>query len=66
MAEGTTHPFLEFGEKILYMPAKAARGGKWELRFPPGVFVGLLNSLSEAVVVTEQALAIQIRSANVR
>ena len=23
-------PILEFGEKILYMPAKPARGGKWE------------------------------------
>ena len=47
-------PVREFGEKILYMPAKPARGGKWELRFHPGVFVGMLNSSSEAVVVTEQ------------
>ena len=37
-------PVFEFGEKILYMPAKPARGGKWELRFHPGVFVGMLNS----------------------
>ena len=33
-------PILEVGEKILYMPAKPARGGKWEPRFHPGVFVG--------------------------
>ena len=53
MAEGTTHQSWKFGEKILYMPAKPTRGGKWELRFHPGVFVGMLNSSSEAVVVTE-------------
>ena len=40
-------PILELGEKILYMPAKPARGGKWEPRYHPGVFVGILNS-SEA------------------
>ena len=40
-------PILEFGEKILYMPAKPARGGKWEPRIYPGVFVGMLNSSSE-------------------
>ena len=57
---------LEFGEKILYMPAKPGRGGKWEQRFHPGVFVGLLNSSSEAAVVTEQGLAIKTRSVNVR
>ena len=28
-------PILEFGEKFLYMPAKPARGGKWEPRFHP-------------------------------
>ena len=32
-------PILEFGEKILYMPANPARGRKWEARFHPGVFV---------------------------
>ena len=43
-------PILEFGEKkILYVPAKPARGGKWEPRFHPGVFVGVLNPSSEAV-----------------
>ena len=40
-------PTLEFGEKILYMPAKPARGRKWEPRFHPGVFVVMLNSSSE-------------------
>ena len=50
-------PILEFGEKILYM---------WEPRFHPGVFVGMLNSSSEAVVVTAQGLAIKTRSANIR
>ena len=39
MAEGTNTPILEFREKILYMPAKPARGRKWEPRFHPGVFV---------------------------
>ena len=37
-------PILELGEKILHMPAKTARGGKWDPRFYPGVFVGMLNS----------------------
>ena len=59
-------PILEFGEKILRMPAKSARGGKWEPRFHQGVFVGMLNSSSEAVVVTEQGLAIKTRLANIR
>ena len=53
MSERTTHRSWNSEEKILYMPAKPARGGKWERRFHPGVFVGLLNSSSEAVVVTE-------------
>ena len=53
-------------EKIPHMPAKPARGGKWEPRFHPGVFVGMLNLSSEAVFVTEQGLAIKTRSANVR
>ena len=57
---------LKFGERILYMPAKPGRGGKWEPRVHPGVFVGILNSSSEAVVVTEQGLAIKTRSANIR
>ena len=35
-------------------------------RFYPGVFVGLLKSSSEAVVVTEQGSAIETRAANVR
>ena len=59
-------PILEFGEKILCTPAKAVRGGKWEPRFYPGVFVGMRNSSSEAVVVTEQGTAIKTRSANIR
>ena len=59
-------PMLEFGEKILYMPTKPARGGKWEPRFHPGVFVGMLNSSSEAAVVKEHGLAIKTRAANVR
>ena len=48
------------------MPTKPARGGKWEPPFHPGVFVGMLNSSSEAVVVTEQGLAIKTWSANIR
>ena len=45
---------------------QASKGGKWEPRFSFGVFVGTLNSSSEAVVVTEQGLAIKTRAANVR
>ena len=59
-------PILEFGEKILYKPAKPPRGGKWEPRFHPGVFVGKLNSSAEAVVITEQWLLIKTRAANFR
>ena len=59
-------PILEVGEWIQYMPAKSARGGKWESRFHSGVFVGMLNSSSEAVVVTEQGTAIKTRTANIR
>ena len=47
-------------------PSKPARGGRWEPRFHPGVCVGILNSSSEAVVVTEQGLAVKTRSANIR
>ena len=36
------------------LDAKPARGGKGGPRFYLGVFVGMLNSLSEAVVVTER------------
>ena len=32
-------PILELGERILYVPAKTARGGKWEPRFHPGVLL---------------------------
>ena len=59
-------PILDFGVNTLYMAAKPARGGKWEPRFHPGVFVGTLNSSAEAVVVTEQGLALKRRTANVR
>ena len=45
--------------------SKTARRRKWEARFHPGVFVGMLNSSSEAVVVTEQGTANKTRSANV-
>ena len=37
-----------------------------EPRSHPGVFLGMPNSSSEAVVVTEQDLAIKTRAANVR
>ena len=52
-AAKTTRGEVEFGERILYMPPKPVRGGKWEPRFHPGVFAGMLNSSSQAVVVTE-------------
>ena len=56
-------PIVEFGEKILYIPAKPARGKTWEPRFHPRVSLEMLNSSSEAVVVTEQGTAIKTRSA---
>ena len=59
-------PILEFEERILSMPAKPARGGKWEPRFHPGVFVGMLNSSAEAVAVTEQGLTSGGRWQNTR
>ena len=37
-------PILEFGEEILYMPAKPARGGNWEPRFHLGVFELVVRS----------------------
>ena len=59
-------PILEFIEKMLYMPAKPARGGKWRPQFYPRKFVGMLHSSSEAVVITEQGSAIKTRAAHVR
>ena len=49
-----------------YVLATPARGGQWDPRFYPGVFVGMLNSSSEAVVVTEYGSAIKTRAAKVR
>ena len=63
---GDNAPLLELGEKILYMPAKPARGGKWDPRFHPGVFGSMLHPPSEAVVVTKQRLAMKTRAVNVR
>ena len=62
----TPLPRLHGREKILYIAAKPARGGKCEPRLHLGVSGGMLSSLSEAVVVTEQGLAIKTRAANVR
>ena len=63
---GAPHtPILNFRE-ILYMLAKPAREGKWDPRFCLGIFVGMLNLSSEAVIVTEQGLAVKTRAANVR
>ena len=59
-------PILELKENNLYMPAKPARGRKWDPRFHPGVFVGMLGSSAEAVVVTEQGSAIKTSAASVR
>ena len=50
----------------MHEPAKPARGGKWEPRFHPGVFVGMLKLSSETMVVTEQGLAIKTRASNFR
>ena len=55
-------PILEFGEKVLYKLARPARGGTWDPRFYPGVFVEMLNSSSDAVVVTDQGSAIKTRA----
>ena len=52
-------PILEIGERRFC--ASSARGGKWEPRFHSGVFEGMLDSSSEAAVVTEQGMAIKTR-----
>ena len=52
-------PILDFGEKILYMPTKPARGTKKGNRDSIlECLWGALNSSSKAVVVTEQRMAI--------
>ena len=48
------------------MLAKPAIGGKWDARFYPAVLVGMLNSSSEAVVVTDQGSAVKTHAANAR
>ena len=48
------------------MRAKPARGVKWDPRVSLAAFVGMLNLVSEAVVVTEQGSAIKRRAVNVR
>ena len=57
-------PILEFGEKILYMMPNQ-REEESGAAVPPRN-VCWHNSSSEAVVVTEQELAIKTRSANIR
>ena len=57
-------PVLEFGEKILYMPAKPAREESGNRDYILECLT--LNSSSEAVVVTEQGLPTKTRAANVR
>ena len=60
-------PILVFVDKILYMPTKPARGGEGDLRFYPGVFVGMLNSSSEAVSSPSKGWRSRhARAANVR
>ena len=60
-------PILEFGETILVHASQSRQvEERGEPRSHPGVFVGMPNSLSEAVVVTEQGSAIKTRPANVR
>ena len=60
MGEMSTQPILELGEMILYMPAKghSKQEEKCEPRFHLGVFVGMVNSSLEAVVVTYHALSV--------
>ena len=48
------------------MRAKPAGGGKWDPPFNAGAFLGMLNSSSGAVAVTEQGSAIKTCAANVR
>ena len=47
-------PILEFGENILCILAKPARGAKWDPRCYPGAFVGISDSSLEAMVVTDR------------
>lgn len=47
-------PLCEFGERILYMPLKAARGGKLDARFAYGTFVGVMANTGEFIVSTDR------------
>ena len=68
---GTTesHPDATMNQAIEALAREIAQarqeGSQTVPRFHPGVFVGMLNSSSEAVVVTEQGAAIKTRAANV-
>ena len=60
-------PILEFGgEDPVHAGQTSERRRMWEPRFHPGVSIGMLNSSSQAVVVTEQGTAIKTRSVNIR
>ena len=66
MPERITPLFWNSERRYCTCPQSQQEGENWEPRFHPGVFVGMLNSSSEAVVVTEQGMAIKTRSANIR
>ena len=66
MGERTTQRSWNSERRFCTCQRSQPIGGKWEPRFHPGVFVGMLKSSPEAVVVTEQGLAIKTRAANVR
>ena len=55
-----------FGSRLCTCSATPERGVKWDPRFYPGMFMGMLNSSSEAVAVTDQGSVIKTRAANVR
>ena len=49
-------PVCEFGETVLFMPLKGARGGKLDPKFEYGVFLGVIPETGETLVGTAQGV----------
>ena len=63
-ADTTQTAWTKFRETVCTcLPNQQQILEKWDPRFYPGVFVGMLNSSSEVLVVTEQGSAIKTRAA---
>ena len=58
---GSKRPTCEFAEKLLYMPLKGARDGKFDVRFRYGVFLGMVAETGEFIIGTPDG-AVRARS----